>query len=81
MVDMNAKTGFINVDYEEVMGRFGCGVINENGSMFIEYCQTHNLAIGVSVYEHKIIHKYICTTPDGRTRNQINNIAIDRRFM
>ena len=59
----------------------GCGTMNENGFLFAECCQTHNLVIGGSIFHHKSrIHKFTWTGPDGRARNQIDPIAIDRRF-
>ena len=35
MGDMNAKVGRGNTDYERVMGREGCGAINENGDLVL----------------------------------------------
>ncbi|XP_062566445.1 uncharacterized protein LOC134228767 [Saccostrea cucullata] len=38
MGDLNAKAGSDNVGYERVMGRNGCGSMNENGEYFTEFC-------------------------------------------
>jgi len=32
------------------------------------------------MYPHRNIHKYIWTSPDGKTHNQIDHILIDRRW-
>jgi hypothetical protein len=32
------------------------------------------------MFPHLNIHKYICTSPDGKTQNQIDHILIDRRW-
>jgi hypothetical protein len=31
------------------------------------------------MFPHRSIHKYICTSPDRKTQNQIDHILIDRR--
>ena len=44
--DFNAKIGADNRGYEEVMGRYGIGEMNENGEMFAELCASNRLVIG-----------------------------------
>ncbi|XP_071177545.1 craniofacial development protein 2-like [Mytilus edulis] len=80
MGDMNAKIGSDNVGYEDIMGKNGYGVINENGELFRDYCQTNNIVICSSIFKHKDIHKYTWTSPDGNIKNQIDHITIDKRF-
>ncbi|XP_071177625.1 craniofacial development protein 2-like [Mytilus edulis] len=80
MGDMNAKIGSDNVGYEDVMGKNGYGVINENGELFRDYCQTNNIVICSSIFQHKDIHNYTRTSPDGNIKNQIDHITIHKRF-
>lgn len=46
MGNINAKVGSDNSGYERVMGRHGCGIMNENGEYFTEFCGNNNLVIG-----------------------------------
>ena len=48
--------------------------------MFIGFCAANNMAITTTLYPHKDIHKNTWTSPDGRTRNQIDHIAVNRTF-
>ena len=67
MGDMNAKTGSDNTDREQVIGREGCGIINDNGEKFVNFCLNNNCVIGGTIFQHKEIHKLTWKTPDGRT--------------
>ena len=46
MVDLNAKVGSDNLNFERVMGREGCGVQNDNGERLVEWCAFNNMIIG-----------------------------------
>ncbi|WP_353805840.1 hypothetical protein, partial [Acinetobacter baumannii] len=61
------------------MGREALGDINENGEIFTDFCAFNDLVIGGSVFPHKDIHKATWISPDGRTKNQIDFIAISRK--
>ena len=80
MGDLNAKIGFDNSGYEEVMGRQGLGKMNENGEMLADFCAFNNMIIGGSVFPHRRIHKATWVSPDHRTENQIDHICIGRKF-
>jgi hypothetical protein len=49
-----------------VMGVHGVGELNDNGARLIEFATLH-------------IHKYTWTSPDGRTRNQIDHLLVRAR--
>ena len=78
--DMNAKVGNDNSGRERCMERFGLGTMNENGHLFTDFCQENGLVIGGTMYRHKDLHKYTWESPDGRTRNQIDHITINRKW-
>ena len=77
MGDMNAKTGSDNTDRERAMGREGCGIINDNGEKFVNFCLNNNCVIGGTIFQHKEIHKLTWKSPYGRTVNQIDHVVIN----
>ena len=78
--DMNAKVGEENANYERVMGKHGLGVRNGNGENLCDMCDMNELVITGTLFPHKIIHKATWISPDGRTRNQIDHVLINKRF-
>ena len=82
MGDWNAKVGERQVGEEGVMGKEALKCVrNDNGERFVGFCVTNSLVITTTSFPHKDIHKYITwTSPDGRTRNQIDHVAVDSRF-
>lgn len=56
MGDLNAKVDRDNIGVEEIMGSYGLGNRNENGELFVDFCSTHQLAIGGILFPHKIIY-------------------------
>ena len=57
MGDANAKVGSDNISYEEIMGKQGLGVMNDNGERFANFCSLNDLVIGGTIFPHKDIHK------------------------
>ncbi|XP_059162117.1 uncharacterized protein LOC131945132 [Physella acuta] len=80
MGDMNAKIGASNEGYEICMGKEGLGEANNNGQRFREICLENGLVIGGSLFQHKEIHKSTWISPDKRTSNQIDHIAINKKW-
>ena len=80
MGDMNAKTGSDNTDRERAIGREGCGIINDNGEKFVNFCLNNNCVIGGTIFQHKEIHKLTWKSPDGRTVNQIDHVVINYKW-
>ena len=80
MGDANAKVGSDNISYEEVMGKQGLGVMNDNGERFADFCSLNDLVIGGTIFPHKDIHKATWVSPDGGTENQTDHICISRKF-
>ena len=81
MGDLNAKIGYQKPGEEGIVGQHALvGQRSDNGERFVALCMENNMAITTTQYPHKDIHKYTWTSPDGRTKNQIDHIAINGKF-
>ena len=61
-------------------GKFGLGDQNERGADLLEFCQSNNLIIANTLFEHHPRHLYTWTSPDSKTRNQIDYIIINQKW-
>ena len=75
----NAKVGSGVVD-SDATGRFGLGEQNERGEMLIDFCNENELVITNTLFQQHPRRLYTWVSPDGKTRNQIDYIAIKRRW-
>jgi exonuclease III len=80
MSDLNAKVGSNNEGLEHIMGKHGLGYIHENGEMFTDLCAKHDLVIGGTIFPHRRCHKVTWVSPDHNTENQIDHVAVSRKF-
>jgi len=53
---------------------------NNNGVRIVNFATSKNLVVKSTMFPHRNIHKYIWTSPDGKTHNQIDHTLIDRRW-
>ncbi|XP_054289682.1 uncharacterized protein LOC129004977 [Macrosteles quadrilineatus] len=77
--DANAKVG-----KEELWGDYAGmeslhNVSNDNGIRLLSLACATNLYISSTSFQHKNIHKETWISPDGRTKNQIDHVLIDKR--
>ena len=79
MGGLNAKVGNNNTNREEVMGKFGIGVIymNDNGERLCDFCSANGFIITGTIFPHKNIHKLTWRSPDGRTVHQIDHVLVN----
>ena len=77
MGDLNAKVGS---ESDEVTGPFGLGERNERGDRWVEWCKENNQVIANTFYRQHPRFLYTWKSPGDLTRNQIDYIAISRRF-
>ena len=78
--DLNAKVGQDNECLEHVMGRHGLGERNENGQLLVDFFASHDLVISGTIFPHKNCHKVTWVSPDHKTENQIDHVAIGRKW-
>ena len=81
MGDWNAKLGQQMPGEEGIVGKEVLpGERSDNGERFASSCAVNNMAVVTTQFKQKDIHKYTGTSPDGRTRNQIDHIAVNGKF-
>ena len=79
MGDFNAKAG--DVEYRESgVGKFGLGRRNENGERLASFCKLNELTLTNTCLKHQKRNRYTWLSPDVNTRNQIDYIAIVKRW-
>jgi hypothetical protein len=52
---------------------------NNNGWRMIDFAVTKNIAISITLFQHKRIHKETWRSPDEATSNQIDHVMIDSK--
>ena len=62
------------------MGSKGLGLLNEKGSRLVEFCQENHLCIMNILFDQHPRRKYTWIAPDGRIKNMIDYIIIQRRW-
>jgi hypothetical protein len=75
--DFNARVGSNNMGRERAMGKHEEGKCTENGERLIDLCEENDMVIGGTLFQHKTIHKLTWTSPDGRTKSQIDHVIIN----
>lgn len=82
MGDFNAKIGRGEVG--DIVGKFGLGARNERGDRLIQFCQEKNLTLTNTWFQLPPRRLYTWKAPQDRpehlVRNQIDFIAINKRF-
>ena len=58
----------------------GLGERNENGDLMVDFCREFGLVVTNTWNEQREEERHTWISPDGRTRNQIDYILIDKRY-
>ena len=79
MGDLNAKVGDSNEGCENIVGKHGIGIMNDNGDRLVSFAAFNNLVITGTIFSHRIGHKQTWTSSNGLTQTQIDNVLISRQ--
>jgi hypothetical protein len=76
--DFSAKVGREDIFKLTILNQSLHEISNENGVRLVNFATSKNLTVKNTMFAHHNIHKYTWTSPDGKTRNHIDHILIDR---
>jgi endonuclease/exonuclease/phosphatase family metal-dependent hydrolase len=76
--DFNAKVGREDI-FKPKIGKESLHEIYDNRVRLVNFATSENLGVKSMMFAHHNIDKYIWTSPDGKTHNQIDHILVDRR--
>jgi endonuclease/exonuclease/phosphatase family metal-dependent hydrolase len=77
--DFNAKVGREDILKLTIGNESSHEISNDNGARVVNFATSKNLVVKTTMFPQCSIHKYIWTSLDGKTHNQIDHILIDRR--
>jgi hypothetical protein len=77
--DFNAKVGREDIFKPTIGNEPLYKISNHNGVRVVNFAILKNLTAKSTMFPYRNIHKFICTSPDGKTHNHIDHILIDRR--
>lgn len=82
MGDFNAKIGTTTNDdhLRTMISQYGIGTRNVRGERLLQFCIDNNFTIANSLFKQHIRRLYTWTSPDQRTKNQIDYIMIRSRW-
>jgi hypothetical protein len=70
--DYNAKVGREDIFKPTVGNKSLHEISNDNGVKVVNFATSKNLTVKSTMFAHRNIHKFIWTTLDGKTQNQID---------
>ena len=63
-----------------IVGNAGLGERNERGHLLVEFAMSNQLAIKNTMFQKHPRRLYTWTSPDGKTKNKIDYIMIEKRW-
>uniref|UniRef100_A0A914X6S7 Reverse transcriptase domain-containing protein n=1 Tax=Plectus sambesii TaxID=2011161 RepID=A0A914X6S7_9BILA len=78
--DFNSHTGADRIGWEETLGRFGHGKINDNGLRLLSFAALNNLVVDNSHFQHPRKHQLTWRNPSGKDSAILDYILISSRF-
>jgi hypothetical protein len=77
--DFNAKVGTEDIFKLTIGNESLHEISNDNGIRLVKFSTSKNFRVKSTMFPHRHIHKYTCTSPYGKTHNQIGHILIESR--
>jgi hypothetical protein len=77
--DFNAKVGREDIFKPTIGNESLQPISNDNGVRVVNFATSKNLTVKSTMFQHRNIHKFTWTSPDGRMHNEIDHILIHRR--
>ena len=78
--DFNSKIGKRKTGEERLVGRYGYGERNENGSKLLDFCHKHQLKVVNTWFKKKNYQKWTWQSPNHEHKNQIDYILAPTTF-
>ena len=75
--DLNARVG--NTIVRDVVGPFGVGGINENGTKLVEMCIARELIIGNTWFKKRLIHKFTWVSGVNGERALLDYVCLEQK--
>jgi hypothetical protein len=75
--DFNDKVGREDIFKPTIGNESLHEISNGNGVRLVNFATSKNLRVKSTMFPHRNIHKYIWSSPDGNTHNQIDHILVD----
>lgn len=80
--DFNAKVGATKTDdhSRSIVGKFGLGTRNERGERLMQFATDNSLTILNTLFQHHARRLSTWTSPDKKTKNQIDYLLVNKRW-
>jgi hypothetical protein len=72
--DLNAKLSREGIFYPKIGNESLRKISNDHQVTIVNFATSKNLAVKSTMFPYHNIHKFIRTSPDGKTHNQIDHI-------
>ena len=77
---MNAEVGHDRTGWERVIGKFGSGTINDNGTRLLSLATNHGLKVTNSFFQHKRAHTITWNSNAGNASKTLDFLLVRGRF-
>jgi exonuclease III len=78
--DLNAEVGSNRRGWERVLGNFGRGTINDNGTRMLSLASYHGLKAMNTYFQHKAVHSVTWNSNAGNAAKMLDYVLVRGRF-